>query len=69
MFTHLRHGCTVVGSQDAHPDKFHGGMVEETIILAYRCEPQDSPLPNICTPYGAPEDGQLLQTRFGDMMP
>ena len=58
-----------MGTQDLHPDKFHGGTVEETVIPAYRCEPQDSPLPNICMCYGAPEDSQVFQTQFGDMMP
>ena len=58
-----------MGTWDVHPDEFHGGMVEETVIPAYCCEPQDSLLPNIHTCYGAPEDGQVLQTRFGDMLP
>ena len=68
-FPRIRFGCTALGTQDLHPGEFYGGTVEETIIPAYHCEPQDSPLPNIHTTYGAPEDGQVLQTQFGDMMP
>ena len=68
-FPRIRFGCTALGTQDLHPREYHGGTVEETVIPAYHCEPQDSPLPNIRTTYGAPEDGQVLQTRFGDMMP
>ncbi|KIM52818.1 hypothetical protein SCLCIDRAFT_32388 [Scleroderma citrinum Foug A] len=68
-FPRIRFGCTALGTQDLHPREFYGGTVEETVIPAYRCEPQDSPLPNIRTTYGAPEDGQVLQTCFGDMMP
>ena len=56
-FTCLRQGCMAMGTRDLHPDKSHGGTIEEVVIPAYHCEPQDSPLPNIHTSYGAPEDG------------
>ena len=68
-YTHLWQGCTANGTWDSHPDEYHGGQIEELVIPAYWSEPQDSPLPNICTHFQAPEDEQLLQTHFGDMMP
>ncbi|KIM60723.1 hypothetical protein SCLCIDRAFT_26421 [Scleroderma citrinum Foug A] len=46
-FPQIRFGCTALGTRDLHPREFYGGTVEETVIPAYRCEPQDSPLPNI----------------------
>ena len=68
-YSRLQRGCTANGTRDAHPNEYHGGRVEELVIPAFRSEAQDSLLPNIRTTFQAPEDGQLLQTSFGDMMP